>query len=462
MSESLLSKAEKIIRKAEAQGARQAEALVYSFDDSSTRFSRNLLEQSAVYSEYGIYLRIKRNDESYVSAFIKTLDEEILTKTISLLLKQPKTTKHPPFSATSKTQPLNNTYDNETAKLTDEKRAESVKIVIETTLSFDKKVVKTAGTLTTRVAHLAITNTLGLCLTHKYTTCSLICTTLAEENGSIGVGYSSQNSRRFSEINIEEIAKEAAEDAVLSINPKPISLGRYQVLFQSDAAGDIIGSFVQLGFSTQREANYVEIGDACASELLTVSDEPLNLETLIPRPFDAEGTPTANLVLIDRGIAKAQCFDNKLAVKSNKRSTGHAIFPHDITYSSKSFVGWVYYPSNQVVKPGNTAKQDMISESKRAILIKRLMYAGLPSGVSDGDIIQAHTMGTWLIENGQIKHAVPSMRISYSLKKIVKGIIDVGDQGTVKKLGCINVPWLASKDILFTEISSLSVPEGVW
>ncbi|MEM1994046.1 MAG: TldD/PmbA family protein [Nitrososphaerales archaeon] len=461
MSEVLLTKAERIVKIAEVKGAKQAQALVYSFDDAFSRFSRNTLNQSEVYEDQGVYLEIEKADKTYSSAFIRTVKEEELTKIIDMLLRQARLEERPPFTTSSNIQPINGTYDKKTAELTDKERAEAVRLAIQASLDYSKKITKASGTLTTRIAHVALANSFGISLIHSYTGCSLVCTPLAEDNSSLGVGFASQNTRSFSEINIEKIAEEASEDAVMSVNPKPIDLGRYDVIFQSDAAGDVIGSFVQLGFSTIREENYVEIGSLCSSELLTVSDEPRNLDTLLPRAFDAEGTQTANVVLIDKGVAKEMCFDLRLAAKANRKSSGHAVFPHDVTYSSKFFIGWVYYPFNQIVKAGNVTKQDMIREAERAILVKRLMYAGLPSGVCKKDVMQAHTMGTWLIEKGQIKHPLPSLRISASLKKLVKNIISVGDVNSVKKLGCINTPWLTIRDVLFTEMSSLSTPENV-
>jgi predicted Zn-dependent protease len=107
----------------------------------------------------------------------------------------------------------------------------------------------------------------------------------------------------------------------------------------------------------------------------------------------------------------------------------------------------------------------MVEGAKRAILVKRLMYAGLPMGLGVGvrgrDIMQAYTMGTWLIENGEIKNPLPCLRLSDSLKRLVEMIKFIGDRYTVKKLGCINSPWLYVKDVHFTEISSLAISEGI-
>ncbi|MEM2922361.1 MAG: metallopeptidase TldD-related protein, partial [Candidatus Bathyarchaeia archaeon] len=270
----------------------------------------------------------------------------------------------------------------------------------------------------------------------------------------------SQNSRSIKEILFDNIAEEASRDAVSSLNPQKLELGSYDTIFQSDAAGDIIGSFIQLGFSVRRWEDYVEVGSVCGPEILTVKDDPLNRETLIPLPFDSEGTPTKPLTLVDRGVVKNKCFDKKLALQKNTVSTGHSPFTHDITYSSKFFVGWPYYPTNQFVSPGSGDSQSLIENERRAVLVKRLMYAGLPMGVhateQHRDVMEAYTMGTWLVKDGEVEHSLHSLRISESLSKMIKSVKEVGGVNTIKRLGCLNTPWIVVSNVTYTEEADLS------
>ena len=71
-------------------------------------------------------------------------------------------------------------------------------------------------------------------------------------------------------------------------------------------------------------------------------------------------------------------------------------------------------------------------------------------------------MGTWLVEKGEVKSALPSLRISESLGKMMRRIDRIGNRETVKRIGCINMPALKVRDIAITEATSLSVPEGVF
>jgi predicted Zn-dependent protease len=457
--------AEQILKISEKLGAYLTEVIMYSLHDTVVRFSNSLIEQNLELQQRGAFIKIINQKGGYAEAHVKTTNERTIHEVINDILKRGQKTKKVQFSATSEIQRIQGTYVEKTANLTSEEIVESANFTIQTAHSVSKKISKVAGTILRRIAHLSLVNSLGLSLTHDYTGYSIVCTPLAQDGNSLAVGFASRSSRSSSEIDVKSIAVEAAEDAVLSLHPKPINLGRYDTIFQSDAAGDIIGSFIHLGFSIARDPTYVQIGSRCASDVLTVKDEPRNPETLMPLPFDSEGTPTTSLTLIEKGIAKEKCYDKKLAHAENRLPTGHSPFPHDPAYSSKFFPGWVYYPTNQIVEPGQTTQQDMVEGAKRAILVKRLMYAGLPMGLGVGvrgrDIMQAYTMGTWLIENGEIKNPLPCLRLSDSLKRLVEMIKFIGDRYTVKKLGCINSPWLYVKDVHFTEISSLAISEGI-
>jgi predicted Zn-dependent protease len=157
-----------------------------------------------------------------------------------------------------------------------------------------------------------------------------------------------------------------------------------------------------------------------------------------------------------------QCYDNNSARKAGKKSTGHSQFPNDLTYESKFFPGWIYFPTNQIVKPGKSSLEDMIGSSrKETILIKRFMYGGLPMCVSETEEMQGYSMVTWLVRNGETLHPLPSLRLSNSLSNLVQNVIEVGNKKSVKKLGCMNTPCMKIRDVNFTASTSMSVPQGV-
>ncbi|MFI5422102.1 MAG: metallopeptidase TldD-related protein, partial [Nitrososphaerales archaeon] len=157
-----------------------------------------------------------------------------------------------------------------------------------------------------------------------------------------------------------------------------------------------------------------------------------------------------------------QCYDNNSAAKAGKQSTGHSMFPNDLTYESKFFPAWIYFPANQIVSPGKISFEKMIEGSKKkTILVKRFMYGGLPMCVSETEVMQGYTMGTWLVEDGEIVNPLPSLRLSNSLSGLANNIAEVGDKKSVKRLGCMNTPCMKVQNVNFSVATSMSVPQGV-
>ena len=82
--------------------------------------------------------------------------------------------------------------------------------------------------------------------------------------------------------------------------------------------------------------------------------------------------------------------------------------------------------------------------------------------VSEGEIMQAYSMGTWLVEDGKIKHALPSLRLSTSLSEMAKRIESITNYKSTMRLGSMNVSWVKVRDVSFSEMASMSVPQGVF
>jgi PmbA protein len=485
---------DEVLRRAKKLGACEVEVLGYSIDDSVARFSKNVISESIAYRYLGMFIRILTAPFQYAETFVswppafdgeadraKERMDSILKVLIANARAADRKEAIKSFNAKRSSHKTIGVYSKKTAETSDKERAEQAGGVIDKCLNYDQRIKQVAGTITTRAAFTSITNSNGLRLKHEYTGASFVVTPLAEESGSVGIGFTSCSSHEIRGIDFDGLAEDAARDSVSSLHPKPIALGKYNVIFAPDSAGDVVGTFVQLGFWVGSPPAYVKLGVKCASEILNVTDDANSSKTLMACSFDAEGNPTKRLNLIKSGIATSKCFDRRTSFAYNENlskkttgmskagrkkvtkritSTGHSMFLHDGTYNTKFFSGWSYYPQNQIVKPGTTSVEEMISNSKSAVLIKRLMYAGLPMGISAEDTIQAYSMGTWMIEDGKITHALPSLRISDSLGRMVKAIDMMGNARSVKRLGSINMPWMRCRDVNLADSASLAIPEG--
>ncbi len=466
-SQNIQDFARKIVRQAIDQGASQAEALVYARDDTVVRFSQNNISQSGNLRDEGALIRVFISPSKKASVNVKQLDDQQsinkgIKQAIYLALESGENRTARSFASGQKIPRMPSNFKKSIEAVTDEIASRGAKAAINISLRYSTLIKRVAGTITARKSEVTIQNSNGLDAYHKYSGASFVTVSLARKENSTGVGFASQASNNYDDLDFIEVSKEAADDAVRSVKPKTLPLGEYDVIFYPNAVFDWLGSFMQLGFSTQRMNGYVEIGKKCASENLTIVDDPADSSTLMAIPFDAEGTPTKKLSLIEDGTAVSQCHDNNSAAKSGTQSTGHSAFPNDLTYESKFFPAWIYFPANQIVTPGKTSFEKMIEGSKKkTILVKRFMYGGLPMCVSETEIMQGYTMGTWLLEDGEIINPLPSLRLSNSLSGLAKNITDIGDGKSVKRLGCMNTPCMKVQNVNFSVSTSMSVPQGV-
>ena len=449
---------EKLIREATGKfGAFQVEVLVYFFDDSVTRFSRNTVDQSVGTEITGAHVRILSSAGHYSSFFVtNTFDVKKESANIETAMRMARKTRVDhlqSFSYPTRVKTIPDVIVKRTSTITDEERAEMARISIDSMRAHDASIGKTAGTITTRVARTALINSNGLCLTHNYTGASAILTAIAEKNGSIGVGSSLQDSHDFGKIDFTKLSHESAADAVSSLRPKTVNLEkRHEMIFQSEAVGDLLGSFMNLAFSVNRIPEYVQLESQCAGSNMIITDDATDPNNMMATPFDSEGTPTAPLKLVQDGVANAYCLNRAQAAKLNMTPTGHSPFVHDGTYGTKFFSDRANLPTNLVVNPGDQSSQEMIEQSKRnTILVKALSYAGVGMGITKQDVIHVYTRGTWQIENGKIKRPVLSLRLSISLADFMRNVSAVGNSGTMKQLGIGNIPWIKTSQILATQ-----------
>ena len=173
-------------------------------------------------------------------------------------------------------------------------------------------------------------NTSGLCRTQVSSSVStyLYARGQAEGHnpraaGHWGEEYSLEN------LNISEVAKVAGSTLVAHLRPGKIPSGQYPIVFSGHAFLDLLNSFGNL-FSAQNILDKQSLhskeslGQEVASELLSVSDDPLHEFNIAPALFDGEGTSVRKTTLIEKGVLKGLWHHSVSAKAFATENTGHA------------------------------------------------------------------------------------------------------------------------------------------
>jgi len=227
-------------------------------------------------------------------------------------------------------------------------------------------------------------------------------------NAPDSTGYGQAYSPDATTLNARSVAETAAGKAKNSAKPQGVEPGEWTVIMEPAAFGEFF-TYLAQHFSAQA----VDEGSSFLSdgldkqyfgEHLTVRDD--YADPLAPSmPFDFEGQPKKRLTLIEAGVAKTFVTDSYWAKKLNRENTGHAL-PAPNAYGPQAI--------DLVVAPGTKSVEQLISETKRGLLISRFWY--IRTVDQKKAIVTGMTRdGTFLIENGKVAGGVRNMRFNQSI-----------------------------------------------
>jgi len=184
------------------------------------------------------------------------------------------------------------------------------------------------------------------------------------------------------------------------------------------------------GYAVYREASLLagRLGERIASERLSVVDDGRLPAGLGSRPFDGEGLPTRRNVVIDRGRLASWLLDTYSARKLGIASTGSA--------SRSAGSGPGVSATNFWIEPGDAAPEDIVSTTRRGLLVTSLFGHGFNPVTGD---FSRGAAGLW-IENGRPAHAVEEVTIAGNLTTMLASIDAVGRD--LEWLGAVAAPTL--------------------
>lgn len=225
-------------------------------------------------------------------------------------------------------------------------------------------------------------------------------------------GHSVSNSRIIKKLDIKNTAKEAALFALDSKNPQNIPKGKYDVILTPLTFANLVDHignsasifYIESGLSPL--AN--KLKEKVASKCFTLHDDPTFPNGLNSTPYDEEGTPTKQTVIIENGTMKSNLHNTSTAKKYKTESTGNAglIVPK---------------PLNLHVPEGTFTPESLLQNVKKGLLITNTWYTRFQN-YHTGDFSTIPRDAIFYIENGQIKHAVKNIRITENLLNIMKNI----------------------------------------
>jgi len=334
--------------------------------------------------------------------------------------------------------PVNGYFDS-TANLTPADRARAALTALEPARKAGD--LKVAGFIVVNAGANAIGNRNGMFAYNRSTTANYTLT--ARTDDGTGSGWAGVEHPDWKQIDFAGMATRAIEKARLSRNPVAIEPGRYTVILEPQAVGDLVqlmgfalnarnADEGRSAFAKQGGGN--KIGEKIVDPRVTIFSDPQDPQ-LLAQPYDGQGMPLSRQVWVENGVLKQLFYTRFWAQKQNKQATG--------------------FPSSIKLVGGTTSMDEMIKSTPRGVLVTRLWYL---RSVDPRTILFTGLTrdGTFLIENGKITKAIKNFRFNESPLFLLANLEAIGPAirlGGTEQGGPVVMPAIKAKDFNFTSLS---------
>lgn len=349
----------------------------------------------------------------------------------------PEDPEHLPLLPPQRYLPVPSAYDDATARLGAKERAAAIATSIA---QGDQQRLQVAGFYQHESSLHALGSSTGLRASHLRTEAEF--TTTARTQDGSGSGWAGAVSHRSAEVDTTSLSKVAIDKAVRSQRPQRLEPGRYTVVLESAAVGELL-TFLLRAMDARpadegrsffsRPGGGNRIGEKLLGDGITLRSDPSEQATP-GAAFSEDGLPQKPHVWIDKGVITGLTYSRYWAQKQGKEATGRPGVAH--------------------LLGGQSTDAGLLEGVQRGVLITRFWYTR-PLDPQSILITGLTRDGVFLIENGQITAPVNNFRFNESPITMLKNADALTartsratDSGMV-----LRVPALRTHDFLLASVS---------
>jgi predicted Zn-dependent protease len=247
------------------------------------------------------------------------------------------------------------------------------------------------------------------------------CSITVRDPRTQGSGWAGASSYDWATLDPAALAERAREKCLASRNPVAIEPGRYTVVLEPQAVGDLLNRLIfpngpnlqrwlaengRGPFADPKRAGFSKLGLKVADERVTIGHDPED-PLLGVCPHGPGGEPYRKIDWIERGVLRALAYGRAYALSELNEDLG--------------------YPDSGAFRMsgGDTALDEMIRTTKRGLLVTRFSDINVLDGQSL--LLTGITRGgLWLIENGRISKAVKNLRFADSPMLLLNSLEQMG------------------------------------
>ena len=301
--------------------------------------------------------------------------------------------------------------------------------------------LQAAGFLVTTASSSALGNSAGLFAYHRATNANYTLTVRTADG--TGSGWAGADHADWGQLDFAGVSARAIEKARLSRNPVAVEPGRYTVILEPQAVGDLVQLLAnQLSARSADEGRSAftkpgggnKVGEQIVDRRVTLFSDPADVQVL-GAPFDGEGMPLRRQTWIENGVLKQLVYSRYWAQKQGRQPTGGA--------ASVKLAG------------GTATLDEMIRSTPRGILVTRFWYL---RPVDPRTVLYTGLTrdGTFLVEDGKITKSIRNLRFNESPLFMLNNLEMIGQPVRVagtEQGGDVVMPPLKVRDFTFTSLS---------
>lgn len=430
--------------RSDGHGSIEAEAVLTAERGALTRFTDFAIHQNVAEDDARLSLRVVIDGRTGVAAtnrFEASHLADLAAKAVHFANDSP---PDPGFLGLPRQETVEGDFSaawvEATAEATPALRAQAVLDVFGYCKSAG---VAPAGSVATREGLIAVANSRGVSHAARATEAeaSLVCTAPGGETG-----WAECITRDVGALDAEALARRAAGKALAARDAQPVEPGRWTVVLEPAATGELVSLLSYCGFGALAEQEGTSfmsgrLGQMITSEKITIVDDALDSRTL-GWPFDFEGVPHRRVPLVESGAAVGVVYDSYTAGRAHTHSTGHAL-PAPNPFGPAAI--------NLVLASGDATCDELIAGTKKGLLVTRFFYTN-PLDPKKTTMTGMTRDGLFRIEDGAVVGAARNLRCTESILEAFARANGLGSEvethrGTV---GTVVAPAMRIEDFTFT------------
>ena len=222
--------------------------------------------------------------------------------------------------------PSANLFDQKGLMVDDKEKTSRLIEMEAMILDYDKRIVTTRNCeLQETEIEIEIVNSKGLKAYGRKTLYSVFALCVAKEKDEVS-WYDWAWAHSLEGIDMKALGIDVAQRTISFLGSEQIATGIYDGILTPQASCEILsvlsGSFLAESVYKNKTRLKDRLGEKCFSEIINLVDS--GLAGMGAFPFDGEGVPSQDNILVEKGIFKSFLYDTYYGRKFNSPSTGNA------------------------------------------------------------------------------------------------------------------------------------------